>query len=424
MSQILNQTKRPSLIMRMFWWACGADQRILEKCDYREHVKYACLGGIVTTTGLMAGLAGGYAFYTIFQPKGPALESGTDLSTLVLSLLFGVIWGTVIFNIDRFIVASTGQGDGTEAITKNELIGALPRIVMGIIIAITISKPLEIRIFKSEIDVALEQDQLKKQSEFITSLDALYNPRIKAEKAKMEKWKEEITRKEKRYAELEDEYNEEMTKRGIITIRNLTKDGRVITTIRISPIAKALKAQMDRLEPDIKKIKQDNTPLINTSYAEIEKFEAERQQQIKASQRISNGLDGLLERIKLSHEIAGWVISLFITLLFVAIELTPIFFKLMLIKSPYDFLSDNEKELIKASAGIEVRYNYYQDKTGIEKDLVIFHESDRIIDEQKKLSEAQRELNDYIVKKWLEVQKQKVDENPEKFVSLSNDNRI
>ena len=109
MSQILNQTKRPSLIMRMFWWACGADQRILEKCDYREHVKYACLGGIVTTTGLMAGLAGGYAFYTIFQPKGPALESGTDLSTLVLSLLFGVIWGTVIFNIDRFIVASTGK---------------------------------------------------------------------------------------------------------------------------------------------------------------------------------------------------------------------------------------------------------------------------------------------------------------------------
>ncbi|MBK9488857.1 MAG: DUF4407 domain-containing protein [Haliscomenobacter sp.] len=409
MDQSFNQSKKPGFIMRMFWRACGADQRILEKCDYREHVKYACLGGIVTTTGLMAGLAGGYAFYTIFQPKGPALESGTDISTLVLSLLFGAIWGTVIFNIDRFIVASTGQGDGTEAITKNELIGALPRIVMGIIIAITISKPLEIRIFKSEIDVALEQDQLKKQSEFITSLDTLYNPRIKAEKAKMAKWEEEITRKERRYAELEDEYN-----------REITRDDRR----GVGPIAEALLAQMKRMEPDIKKIKQENKPLINTSYAQIERFEAERQKQIKASQRISNGLDGLLERIKLSHEIAGWGITLFITLLFVAIELTPIFFKLMLIKSPYDFLSDNEKELIKASEGIEVRYNYYQDKTGIEKDLVIFHESDRIIDEQKKLSEAQRELNDYIVKKWLEVQKQKVDENPEKFVSLSNDNRI
>jgi hypothetical protein len=409
MSQILKQTKRPSLIMRMFWRACGADQRILEKCDYREHVKYACLGGIVTTTGLMAGLAGGYAFYTIFQPKGPALESITDIPTLILSVLFGIIWGTVIFNIDRFIVASTGQGDGTEAITKNELIGALPRIVMGIIIAITISKPLEIRIFKSEIDVALEQDQLKKQSEFITSLDTLFNPRINAEKAKMEKWKEEITSKERRYAELEDEYS-----------REITRDGRRGE----GPIAKALKALKDRMIPEIEKIKKENSPLINNSYAQIERFEAERQQQIKASQRISNGLDGLLERIKLSHEIAGWVISLFITLLFVAIELTPIFFKLMLIKSPYDFLSDNEKELIKASAGIEVRYNYYQDKTGIEKDLVIFHEPDRIVDEQKKLSEAQRELNDYIVKKWLEVQKQNVDENPEKFVSLSNDNRI
>ena len=34
--------------------------------------------------------------------------------------------------------------------------------------------------------------------------------------------------------------------------------------------------------------------------------------------------------------------------LFMAIELTPIFFKMMLIKSPYDFMNDNVKALIKA----------------------------------------------------------------------------
>lgn len=406
MENISNHTKKPGFLMKLFWRACGADLRILEKCDYREHVKYACLGGIVTTTGLMAGLAGGYAFYTIFQPKGPALEAETDIPTLLLSMVFGVIWGMVIFNIDRFIVASTGQGDGTETITRSELIGALPRIIMGIIIAITISKPLEIRIFKSEIDVALAQDQLKKQSEFIASLDTIFSPRIEAEKVKISNWKEEITTRENRYAELEDEYN-----------REITRDDRR----GVGPIANALKSQMDRIELDIEKIKVKNNLSIDSSYARIKRFEEERRIEIENSQRISDGLDGLLERIKLSHETAGWGITIFITLLFVAIELTPIFFKLMLIRSPYDFLSDNQKELIKANQGIEVRYNYYQEKQGIERDLVIFHKSERIIDEQRKLSEAQKELNDYILKKWLEVQKQKVDADPEKYISLADD---
>ena len=35
----------------------------------------------------------------------------------ILAICFGIIWGLIIFNIDRFIVASTGKGDGTEAIT-------------------------------------------------------------------------------------------------------------------------------------------------------------------------------------------------------------------------------------------------------------------------------------------------------------------
>ena len=74
-------------------------------------------------------------------------------------------WGLIIFNIDRFIVAATGKGDGTEAITWKEFTGS-PRIIMGLIIAITISKPMEIRMFKSEIDAELHSAQLEKRKEY------------------------------------------------------------------------------------------------------------------------------------------------------------------------------------------------------------------------------------------------------------------
>ena len=38
------------------------DKYILERTS-TDHVKYACLGGIVLATGFMAAMAGGYAFF-------------------------------------------------------------------------------------------------------------------------------------------------------------------------------------------------------------------------------------------------------------------------------------------------------------------------------------------------------------------------
>jgi hypothetical protein len=40
----------------------------------------------------------------------------------------------------------------------------------------------------------------------------------------------------------------------------------------------------------------------------------------------------------------------------------------MLIKSPYDYLEENIKELVKAEKGIEVQLQFYPEKDGIERD--------------------------------------------------------
>ena len=122
---------KPGWIVRQLWKAAGADERILMMCTYSDHVKYACLGGIVVATGMMAALAGGYAFYTVFQPKGSAMEESFDTTTLILSGVFGFLWGLMIFNLDRFIVASTGKGDGTERITRQEFFGHCPGFLWG-----------------------------------------------------------------------------------------------------------------------------------------------------------------------------------------------------------------------------------------------------------------------------------------------------
>ncbi len=401
--------KKAGSIMRLFWKAAGADRYILERSTYGDQIKYLCLGGIILATGLMAGLAGGYAFYTIFEPRGNAINSfqtAKDIQgvydvihmpTMFKSIIFGIIWGLIIFNIDRFIVTSTGKGDGTEDITGKELKGALPRIIMGAIIALTISKPVEIRMFKTEIDVKLHEKQIEQQQVYKAKTDSIYNSEIANKDKEIAKIEAQLAAMIIRHADLENQYIDE---------------ARIIT---VGPRALAVKAQMERVANEIKNLEQN--PDFVRIKKEKDEIEKRRQIDLQSSEKVSAGLDGLLERIKISHEISGWVISLFITLLFMAIELTPIFFKLMLIKSPYDYMEENIKELIKAENGIEIKANYYQDKEGHERDLVINHQVLMLLKEKIQILEAQSQLSEEALKSWKEKKKDEVSQNPGDYIN-------
>jgi hypothetical protein len=387
-------------LMRFFWKAAGGDRYILERSTYSDQIKYMCLGGIVFATGAMAGLAGGYAFYTIFSPKGSALEDTVHNPTVVMSFIFGIIWGLMIFNIDRFIVTSTGKGDGTEKITKEEFQSAIPRIIMGAIIAITISKPIEIRMFQTEINIKLKEKQIEQQTAYIEKTKKNFQIEFDRNSRDLIKYEKEIQDKITRHKFLESQYIEE---------------ARIIT---VGPRALALKAQMDKVDLEIQTDEQKKEYL--KLIKDKEEIETRLNMALKESKKTADGLDGLLERIKLAHEVAGFWITFFITLLFLAIELTPIFFKLMLNKTPYDYLVENRDDLIRAENGIEVRYDYYKDREGVERHLVINHEAEKLVFEKIKVTEIQKELTEYAIAKYKEKEKEKIDANLDEYIKKIN----
>lgn len=397
-------TPKAGKLMHALWKAAGGDKYILERATYSDQIKYMCLGGIVFATGAMAGLAGGYAFYTIFSPKGSALVDEVHVQTASLSIIFGIIWGLMIFNIDRFIVTSTGQGDGTEKITWDEFRSAIPRIIMGTIIALTISKPIEIRMFQTEINIKLKEKQIEQQTAYILKTKVNFQIELDQNSKEIEKYEKEIENKIDRHKFLESQYIEE---------------ARIIT---VGPRALALKAQMEKVDDEIRADKQ------NASYLKLihEKDDILKRQTeaLMESQKMADGLDGLLERIKLAHAVAGFWISLFITLLFLSIELTPIFFKLMLTKTPYDYLSENRDDLIRAESGIEVRYDFYKDKEGVERHLIINHEAERLIFEKIKVTAIQKELTEYAIAKYKEREKEKIDANLDDYIKKINQNEV
>lgn len=164
-------------ITRFFWFCSGAHIGTLRKYPV-EHNKYVGIGATIFFTALFASLSGGYAMYFVFN--GSPFAVG-------FAILFGMLWGLAIFNMDRYIVSSIDK----EGTTKQQIIQASPRILLAIMIGIVISRPLELKIFDKEIRQKLKSAYLKGQNRKIDTLEKTYNQKYAMELGKKSDLKKE-----------------------------------------------------------------------------------------------------------------------------------------------------------------------------------------------------------------------------------------
>lgn len=371
-----SQAPEPSALTRFLWFSAGADEGLLRQCPASDWVKYQSIGGIVVATTLLAFVSASYAFYTVFSPKTEtALVASTDMPTAIYSTFGGLIWALVIFNIDRFIVSSTGKGDGTERITFQELFQSMPRILMAVIIGVCISAPLEIRILKPEIDAQLELEQ----NEYLAKLNRASEERVSARKTELvqrvdaaqKMLDDKATYFEKRRLEIN-------AQRRHLELEAEGKTGRGIAGR--GPAWRDKKETLDKLEEELARDRQTWAEKEKTVVADIQswKREAEElsQELIRAKQsnlRQSRHLDGLLKRIQISHDIGGFV-PIAIMLLLLSVETGPIFFKMMLIRGTYDYQLENAKRLATARLGVELDSQIYLAATNEEVRVDTYHQ--------------------------------------------------
>ena len=140
--------KKPNILQRFFILCSGANREIIYQCP-TEWNKYAGIGATILLTGILASISGGYALYTIFRGMPNSLN---------YAIAFGVLWGFVILNLDRFIVLSIKK----EGKVRKELYQSIPRFIIAIIISIVIAKPLEVRMYEDRIQQQMNEDKLKK----------------------------------------------------------------------------------------------------------------------------------------------------------------------------------------------------------------------------------------------------------------------
>jgi hypothetical protein len=361
------------MMANFFIWCSGANKEILEKCP-TERTKFVGIGATVFLTAVLASISGGYAVYFTFN-------------SFFVSIPFGLLWGLIIFNLDRYIVSSikkTGK-------FRNGLATALPRFLIAFVLAITISKPLEIKLFDGSItkkmgqnaaiyiknaedSFNLQRSQLDKtKSDLQTVLEEkrnsiyqndpiykdLHDQKVAKENTNVQltnqvnyntsiinknTWNEPIVvnsqtgekRSVKRYNQLAQNKISENKKLNAVINANRNNIGSLEDTIQSRK--KDLAAQVKNIEnqyaSQIAGV-QNQIDNLNKRWPEIL---AKAQSEAAADKDILSRLRALSELS--SAEESVWWASVIITLLFILLECAPITVKLLAKRGPYDEILD------------------------------------------------------------------------------------
>ena len=344
-------------MLKQFFILCsGADKDLLEGCSEGEQTKYVGIGATVFFTAVMAFLASSYALFTVFDSIYPAIA-------------FGIVWSLLIFNLDRFIVSTIRKRDKI----GSEFLQATPRIILAVIIAIVISKPLEIKIFEKEINTVLLKEKNAMALNNKKEVANYFKSDLDKNKAEIDKLKSEITNKEKEVNTLYETYITEAE--GTAGTKKLGK----------GPVFKEKIAKHDLAKQELDTLQKTNLAKIAEMEKNTKTIQTDLDKKVSETQPIIDGFDGLMARINALDKLP-WLPSFFIMLLFLAIETSPIIAKLLSPKGEYDYKLEDLETALKAT----IEQDKYQ-RTLLVKTSATMH--DKVygdIADDKKLYDLQR----------------------------------
>jgi Domain of unknown function (DUF4407) len=361
------------MLKRFFITCSGADKDLIYSCSNGEQNKYAGIGATVMFTALMAWIAASYALYTVFD-------------SVYAATFFGLVWGLLIFNLDRFIVSTIRKRDRF----WQEFLQATPRIILAMIIAIVISKPLEIKIFQKEIDTVLLKEKNDMALANKKQVANYFQGDLDKNKADIESLKSAIVKKEKEVNDLYTTY--------------ITEAEGTQGTLKLGkgPVYQEKRDKHDVALAELEALRKANNDKIAAKEKEAGTLKADLDKKISDSEPVIDGFDGLMARINALDKLP-WLPSFFIMLLFLAIETSPIIAKMLSPKGEYDFKLEDSEMAVK----VNLEQNNYQRELLRTTDAGIY---DDVYAEIR----SDRELYNYKKKKAIEMLEMQADKFSEK----------
>jgi hypothetical protein len=207
---------------------------------------------------------------------------------------------------------------------------------LAIIIAIVISKPLEIKIFEKEINTVLLKEKNAMALNNKKEVANYFKSDLEKNKLETNNLKAEISKKEKEVNALYETY---------ITEAEGTKG-----TMKLGkgPVFKEKIAKHNLASAELDSIRKTNLAKIAINDKKAITLQTDLDKKVTETQPIIEGFDGLMARINALNKLP-LIPSLFIMLLFLAIETSPIIAKLLSPKGEYDYKLEDLETALKAT---------------------------------------------------------------------------
>ena len=294
----------------------GSNVHLLQKSP-SEWNKYAGIGGIVLFTAVFATLSSTYAMYTVFEDD-------------YISIGLGILWGLMIFNLDRYIVSSIKK-TGT---LWNQFFMALPRLILATFLGIVISKPLELKIFEKEVNKQLNTIIQRNKTELQKTL----NGRILQQADPYADEKQKIQKQMAAYQSAYDSASTELEKEILGTKTGLTSG-----KVGFGTNAKRKAELKEQRRKDLETYQKQTEPRLKYLDAQMSGVYKDLQTEQKKSEKAEDRFNGFAARLQAlselgkSNEIMA-LASFFIMMMFITLEISPVLVKLISAVGPYDWL--------------------------------------------------------------------------------------
>jgi hypothetical protein len=153
--------RRRNPIREFLLWCAGTNKAAL-KLSPTEHPNLLGLGGSVLATAIAATASAVVAMTFV-------------LHSLALSVPISLFWGVLIFNLDRWLVATAGGTPGWA-----RLLNFAPRLLLTVVISVLISEPLLLAIFRPEVDSQLALNNILRASSTTAQIATSYSKEVAA----------------------------------------------------------------------------------------------------------------------------------------------------------------------------------------------------------------------------------------------------
>lgn len=335
---------------QQFLMVCsGSNIHILRKTP-SEWNKFAGIGGIVLFTAFFATLSAGYAMYTVFDD-------------IWISVGFGLLWGLMIFNLDRYIVSSIKK-TGT---VWNQILMAIPRLILATFLGIIISKPLELKIFEKEVNKQLNTIIQRNK----TQLQAEMNGRILQQSGPFETEKKQINAKILEYQKAYDSASVELEKEILGKQSGLTSG-----KVGFGSNAKRKSELKEQRRLDLEHYQKQIQPRLQYLDKEISKVYTNIETERNKTETFEDKFNGFAARLQALDELGKnsaimATAAMFIMGLFIALEISPVLVKLISTVGPYDYLLEktendfrlySKEKIEKGNAATDYRIDDFKEK--------------------------------------------------------------